>query len=161
MNKYLQGEANYDKHPVVKVKKVQHECMAGWENICNHFLDQLQKTPEDKKVIVIECYQGVMDEEIIPALQKNIEGNYFFSKDYMLSEDEIDLLVYPDVTDDEVFGYMTRLTLKDFFNVSKLSDAKKLIEQTEGTVLIYGCGASLLYPEAGLLIYADMARWEI
>ena len=36
----------------------------------------------------------------------------------MLSENEIDSLVYPDVTDDEVFGYMTRLTLKDFFDAS-------------------------------------------
>ncbi len=102
-----------------------------------------------------------MDEEIISALQENIEGSYFFSKDYMLSENEIDSLVYPDVTDDEVFGYMTRLTIKNFFDASKLSDAKKAIEENQGTIIVYGCGASLLYPKADLLIYADMARWEI
>src|SRR4051812_26678352 len=120
MNKYLKGESNYDKFPVIRVKNVQHACVTGWENICDYLLEQLDKIQANKKVIVVECYQGVMDEEIIPALQSNLEANYFFSKDYMLAEKEIDSLVYPDVTDDEVFGYMTRLTLKDFFNVSKL-----------------------------------------
>src|SRR5690349_13357101 len=148
MNKYLKGEPNYDKFPVIKVKNIQHECVTGWENICKHLLEQLKKIKENKKVIVVECYQGVMDDEIVSALQKNIEGTYFFSKDYMLSEKEIDSLVYPDVTDDEVFGYMTRMTLKAFFDASKLNDAKKSIEEKKGTVIIYGCGASLLYPQA-------------
>jgi len=161
MNKYLQGEPNYDKYPVVKVKNAQHNCVTGWENICKLLREQLDNIHANKKVMVVECYQGVMDEEIISALQKNLKGTYFFSKDYMLSENEIDSLVYPDVTDDEVFGYMTRLTLKDFFDTSKLNDAKRLIEKEKETVIIYGCGASLLYPEADLLIYADMARWEI
>jgi mannose-6-phosphate isomerase class I len=161
MNKYLKGKSNYDKFPVTKVKNVQHECVAGWEKICEHLLRQLNKIQADKKVILVECYQGVMDEEIVSALQKNIEGTYFFSKDYMLSESEINSLVYPDVTGDEVFGYMTRLTLKDFFDLSKLNDAKKIIEEKKGIVIIYGCGASLLYAKPDLLIYADMARWEI
>src|SRR6478672_9956956 len=56
---------------------------------------------------------------------------------------------------------MTRLTLKYFFDASKLNEVRKSIEEKNGTVIIYGCGASLLYPEADLLIYADMARWEI
>jgi len=161
MNKYLQGEPNYDKYPVIKAKIAEQECLVGWENICKHLLDQLDKIQADKKVIVVECYQGVIDDEIIPALQSNLEANYFFSKNYMLSEKEIDSLVYPDVTDDEVFGYMTRLAIKDFFDALKLNDAKKSIEEKEGTVIIYGCGASLLYPKADLLVYADMARWEI
>src|SRR5436190_16136640 len=79
----------------------------------------------------------------------------------MLSENEIDFLVYTDVTDDEVFGYMTRLTLKDFFDAHKLKEAKKVIGEKEGTVIVYGCGASIVYPDADLLIYIDMARWEI
>ena len=79
----------------------------------------------------------------------------------MLPEKRIDLLVYPDVTDDEIFGYMTRLRLNDFFDVSLIEATKKIIEQKEGRVIIYGPGASLLYPEPELLIYADMARWEI
>ena len=161
MNKYLQGESNYDKWPVIKVKRILHECLAGWEAICKHLMEQLHKIQTNKKVVVFECYQGVMDEEIISALQNNLKGAWFFTKDYMISENEVDSLLYSDVTDDEVFGYMTRLTLKDFFDTSKLKDAKISLEEQEGTAIVYGCGASLLYPEPDLLIYADMARWEI
>lgn len=161
MNKYIQGEPNYDKWPVIKVIDAKHECLVGWEAISKHLFEQLNKLQKKQKVIVFECYQGVMDEEIIAALQMNLEGSYFFSKDYMLSENKINSLVYPDVTDDEVFGYMTRLSLKDFFDTSKIEAAKKTIEEKEGTVIVYGTGASLLYPEPDLLIYADMARWEI
>jgi mannose-6-phosphate isomerase class I len=161
MNKYLQGGSNYDKWPVIKVKRILHECLVGWEAICKHLLEQLHKIQTNKKVIVFECYQGVMDEEIISALQNNLKGAWFFTKDYMISANEIDSLLYSDVTDDEVFGYMTRLTLQDFFDTSKLKDAKKSLEETGGTVIVYGCGASLLHPEPDRLIYADMARWEI
>ena len=161
MNKYLQGEPNYDKWPVIKVKNAKHECQVGWEAIIQHLLEQLNKIQKKQRVIVFECYQGVLDDEIITALQNGLEGNYFFSKDYLLPENKIDSLVFPDVTDDEVFGYMTRLILKDFFDASKIKSAKKTIEEKEGTVIVYGSGASLLYPEPDLLIYADMARWEI
>ena len=158
MNKYLQGKSNYDKYPVIKIKNAHHACMTGWENICNHLLEQSQKIPTKQKLIVIECYHGVMDEEIIPALQNNLQGNYFFSKDYMLDENKIDSLVYPDVTDDEVFGYMTRLTLQDFFEDEKTEAVKKEIDKTEDTMIVYGPGASLLCPQPHLLIYADMPR---
>jgi hypothetical protein len=161
MNKYLQGESNYDKWPAINVKNPKQECLVGWNAISRHLFEQLSKIQKKQKVIVFECYQGVMDKEIISELQKHLTGNWFFSKDYMLSENEIDSLVYPDVTDDEVFGCMTRLTLKDFFDVNKLNDAKKAIEENEGIVIVYGCGASILYPEAEILIYIDMARWEI
>ena len=161
MNKYLQGEPNYDKWPVIKVIDAKHECLVGWEAISKHLLEQLNKFQKKQKVIVFECYQGVMDEEIISALQMNLEGSYFFSKDYLLSENKINSLVYPDVTDDEVFGFMTRLSLKDFFDTSKIEAAKKTIEEKEGTVIVYGLAASLLCPEPDLLVYADMARWEI
>src|SRR6266480_2078565 len=161
MNKYLKGKSNYDKLPFIKVKNPQHECVTGWSTICKHLLERLDKIQATKKIIVVECYHGVMDEEIIPALQNNLQGSYFFSKDCMLASTEIDSLVYPDVTDDEVFGYITRLTLKDFFDATKTAIAKKTIEETEDTVIVYGPGASLLCPQPDLLIYADMPRWEI
>jgi hypothetical protein len=94
-----------------------------------------------------------------PALQTTFRELFFqrLHADF----NEIDSLVYPDVTDDEVFGYITRLTLKDFFDDAKTEVAKKAIEETEDTVIVYGPGACLLCPEPDLLIYADMPRWEI
>ena len=161
MNRYLQGESNYDKWPLIKVKNVKQEYPVGWESIAKYLLQELNKIQKKQKLIVIECYQGVLDEEIIPAWQYNLQGRYFFSKDCMLDEDKVDSNVYPDVTDDEVFGYITRLTLKDFFDPSKTEAARRAIQEAEETMIVYGPGACLLCPEPDLLIYADMPRWEI
>src|SRR5207244_1394048 len=65
------------------------------------------------------------------------------------------------VTDDPVFGRITRRMIDDFFDAAKLAAARDQIAAGErGLVLVYGTGASLLAPAADLLIYADLARWE-
>ena len=69
-------------------------------------------------------------------------------------------MVYPDVTDDEVFGYITRLTLNDFFDNDKIKSFKNELEKKQGTIVIYGVGATLLAQQYDLLIYFDMTRWE-
>jgi mannose-6-phosphate isomerase class I len=70
--------------------------------------------------------------------------------------------VFPDVTDDEVFGYMTRLNMIDFFDPEKLQQARRKLEQRHtGTIYVYGTGAALFTSTPSLLIYFDMPRWEI
>jgi mannose-6-phosphate isomerase class I len=71
-------------------------------------------------------------------------------------------MVYPDVTDDQIFGFMTQLTIDKFFDDEKLSALRKEIEdRTEGVVVVYGEGAAHVAPQSDILIYLDMARWEI
>jgi mannose-6-phosphate isomerase class I len=71
-------------------------------------------------------------------------------------------MVYPDVTDDRVFGFMTRLTLERFFDDKKLDTLRKQIDAIkEGVIIIYGEGAAYVAQQIDLLIYFDMARWEI
>ncbi|HYJ62234.1 MAG TPA: class I mannose-6-phosphate isomerase, partial [Parafilimonas sp.] len=56
--------------------------------------------------------------------------------------------------------YITRLTLKDFFDVDKIENFKKELSNKKGTIFIYGVGATLLTTQYDLLIYFDMTRWE-
>lgn len=153
--------SNYEKFPVVVVKDVQGEVAEGWSNVCNLLKAGIENIGKDKKVIVMECYPGIIDEEVIPWLSKELQGNFLFSKDCWKEERVIADMVYPDVTDDEVFGYITRLQMKDFFDKDNLAKAQEQIASaTEGIFLIYGCGASLLCRDADLLVYFDMPRWE-
>lgn len=161
MNTYLQGESNYDKYPLIRIAGYRHPAVTGWEAIGRYLREKAAALPAAKRVIVVECYQGVRDEEILPVLKDSLEGHYVWARDCLLPEEEIDRLVYPDVTDDEVFGYLTRLSMADFFDPSKRAAAQKMVEETRGTVIVYGPGASLLCPDPDWLIYADMARWEI
>src|SRR5207249_3607082 len=68
--------------------------------------------------------------------------------------------VQPDVTDDPVFGHLTQLQLEDFFEQEKLARLRAdAIQARAGLTLVYGVGASLIHP-GGVMLYADLARWE-
>lgn len=117
---------------------------------------------KQKVIVVVETYPGVYDDEIIKAIQNGLRpGTFFHVRDAYLSETQIDWLTYPDVTDDRIFGFMTRLTIGQFFDPQKLSAMQNSIREAEGPVVVYGTGASEVAQSWDLLIYADMARWEI
>lgn len=111
----------------------------------------------------METYQGIIHEEMMTNLKEKLHYDRFVhAEEFMLTEEEIKKLVYPDVTDDRVFGYLTRLEIDAFYDKTAVKEIRSELEQTEkGIIVIYGTGASYLCPDADLLIYADMARWKI
>jgi len=151
---------NYDKFPVIEYpgKNVSFE---GWETIVKELQQKIGTIEKSKKIIVLECYTGIHDQEVLDALTKQLPGKFFNTKACMPDEENIKALVYPDVTDDEVFGYITRLRLYEFFDEEKISQLQQEINSADEEVIyIYGVGASLLYPSYDLLVYFDMPRWE-
>ena len=70
-------------------------------------------------------------------------------------------MVSPFLTDDPVFGRMNGLGIDDFMDAGKLAIARDQISKAEGRVLVIGTGAALLVSQVDVLVYADLARWEI
>jgi mannose-6-phosphate isomerase class I len=159
----MNQESIFNLTPFIKVTGWEHECYTGWENICMVLANRLGKFNKSRKILVVECYQGVNHDEVLNNLRRLIQFKHFISTDDLfLPEKKIVELTYPDVTDDRIFGFITRLNMIDFFDKKAFGLAEsKLREISQGTVLIYGYGASLLAPEADLVVYLDMARWEI
>ncbi len=160
---YLKAPSKFNNLPVVEVTKNQYKVSNGWEAICIRLNKSIKSIPGKKKLVVIETYQGVIHEELIVNLMTGINPARFINtSELMMTEAEIKKLVFQDVTDDRIFGFLTRLTMDAYFNQEKVKGIEAELEATtEGVVLIYGYGASLLCPNPDLLIYADMARWEI
>jgi mannose-6-phosphate isomerase class I len=77
------------------------------------------------------------------------------------TELEIRTLTHPDVTDDRIFGVITQLALSDLFDPALLSQIQKSLTAGKQLTFVVGVGASLLAEKPDLLVYADMARWEI
>ncbi len=148
----------YEKYPYISVPG---EIWNGWNSILKKITSEITSGKNNRCVVAIECYQGVHHSELEKAF-KEIPHNLFVNTaEIFKSEEEIRKLTYPDVTDDAIFGYITRLTMSDLISTEKLNDKRQQIERSQGTVVVYGPGASVVAPEAGVLIYADMARWEI
>lgn len=155
-----QLKANFDKFPRITI--AGHTCIEGWKNIADKLQDIINKRNAGKIVIAVECYPGVYTSEIAAHLAKNIPAALLFDASIAMKTSEgIGKMVYPFVTDDPVFGFMTPLNLIDFFDTTKTSLLQdKIKERTAGICIIYGVGASLV-SSADVLIYADMPRWEI
>lgn len=139
-----------------------YTCTAGWEAIALQLKHELQQV-SGKKTIVIECYHGTDEEEIIEGLQSRLPGARIIrAAEAMRAPEDIDAMVEPYVTEDPVFGYIAPLSLHDLFDEEKISALEQEIEAAkEEWLLIIGTGASLLAAKPDLLLYADMPRWEI
>lgn len=168
MKMYPSKSSNYDKYPVVRVPEpYAGGCVAGWEAIAATLKSRLKglRAPAvaGRRILVVECYQGVDDEEVAGALREAFpEALFLPSKEAMRGEAELNALLADDITDDEIFGYMTRLQIDCYFDPEKVAAFRaRLARAAERLVIVYGTGAAYLAPSRDLLVYADMARWEI
>ena len=104
-------------------------------------------------------YPGVSKQEIVNNLIMKLGFDRVIDiETCALSEDDLDKLLKRNMTDDRVFGLMSHFEIEEFYDLSKLEEAKKSISSNE-RVAIYGFGASMIHNDS--LIYLDMTRWEI
>lgn len=160
--KYRQRKSNYCKRPVVEVQGDGEPLYQGWDAMGKQLAAYLIGSRKGRFTIAVDCYQGI-DDCVADNIFKQVQpAKSYFQNDYFADQDTIRAMTYPDVTDDRLFGYLTRLTIKDFFSETRVSAIRREIAAIdEGVVLVYGAGASLIVEEIDLLIYLDMPRWEI
>lgn len=154
--------SNFDKFPSVEVSKSSRDCTVGWREIGEVINNHISAIGKEKVIVVVDCYQGVSHVEVERALKEHVRHDEFYNAtDYFKSEKEVKEMVYPNVTDDLLFGYLTSLDIGDFFDQSKSAEFKeKLNKINQGIIIVYGEGAAHLV-QGDVLLYLDMARWEI
>ncbi len=143
----------YDKAPFIDVGP-ESECFVGWEAIASSLREQDCR-------ICVECYPGVFIQEIVGAISRHMHGwKVILAEDALLPEAVIEERFEKQLTDDPVFGRMSETTLADFFDPEALARLSREASAASKLVVV-GTGATLVCPDASLLIYADMARWEL
>jgi len=153
-------ESNYDKYPAVELK--DGKLWKGWEGIREALENQINRLKTERVVVVVETYQGVHHDELIEALSRIHPDLFIDTRKLFYPEEKIREMTWPDVTDDRVFGYMTRLTMQDFLDPGRMREAQRMMSGIDqGLILVYGYGASLVAEDPDILIWGDMARWEI
>lgn len=151
----------YDKQPFVAVSASSRDCSEGWKAIAERL--HAAAAERSASVLCIECYPGVFVHDVCDALRAVFRDcRMIATEELLLPPAEINRRVAPMLTDDPVFGRLSDIALEDFFDAKKLRDAQLSVRQpAAGRAVIIGTGAALVAPEADLLVYADLARWEI
>lgn len=152
-----QNRSNYDKFPVVPVS--DKRCAVGWTEIAMRIRNSIRP---GHFIVAVECYPGCFEQEIQDQLVAELKPQSVVSaSDVYLSEEKIRAVTARDLGDDPVFGFMNNYELNEFFDPAKVAATRRKIEQASGLVLVIGTGATLIAEHWDLLVYADMARWEI
>lgn len=155
--KYLNRKANYDKYPCTSIKGFEEQAFEGYENI----IKQINNTLNEKRVIVIDCYPGVDDKEVLPKFIEGIKPKFVIkSEDIFYDEDILNTMLDSYLTQDRVRGVMYYGSITDFVDKTKLQEAITKLKSNNDVCLVYGVGASLI-TTGDVLVYADMTRWEI
>lgn len=146
--------ANYDKFPSTKISG---KLIQGWKDIVLSLSECLNAT----EVLAVDFYAGVYEDEVINELQHLSANLLINTRELMKSEAEIRNLTECFMTDDVLFGYVTNMSLNDYFDQKKLQAAREQVLGAKGNVVVVGTGAAMVTPVNATLVYIDMARWEI
>ena len=158
--------SNYDKFPFVPVAAEANACQSGWAAIAGALQSALLAAPvapSQPRVLAVECYPGTdlgqLRRELTRALRP---ARCLVANELYYPAATIDALVAGPLTDDPVFGRLNGLTINDFFDPQQLQTAQaSLAASANELVLVLGTGATLVCPSPAVLVYADLARWEI
>jgi len=118
----------------------------------------------EQKNVLIDGYGGIFFNDIQQEIQRKIEENGFSVKfhltaDYFKSEEDVTEMVKPFLGGaEDVWGFRTELSLKDFFKLDELLALKK-DDQADINIVI-GIGAGLLNWDAPA-VYFDIPKNEI
>ena len=150
----------YDREPTTVIHGFDFGVCEGFESA----RDTLALQAAQAAVVVVECYPGV-SEEIFDLVHEAVRPDVTVrAEDAFYDGDELTHRMQAHLTDDRVRGVMYYGPMEDFLDPQAFADAQEHVAEACANgqrVLVYGVGATLVAPEHDLLVYCDLARWEI
>jgi hypothetical protein len=151
--------SNYDKQPTIRIADDASICVSGWPAIVQALRQRLSAST--RAVIVAECYPGVDLAEVRTALAALPGATLIAAEQALKSPQAIDQMLAPWLGDDPVFAIMRPWQLADFFDAEKTAELCRKTANASGLTVVYGTGAAYIAGRWDLLLYCDVARWEI
>lgn len=160
---YFEGrKSNYDKSPIISIDGFKNNAVRGYEKILDTLNEDIKKSNKKKTVIVVDYYHGVRKEELEKNLINKINAKkVIYSEEAKLPENILREKLDRNITEDRVFGVLSVHKINEFYDENILNLLKESIDKVDnGVVVVYGIGAALI-TKGDILIYGDLARWEI
>lgn len=152
--------STYDLAPTTDVEGFEAQAFQGVRAV----RAALAAQSENAGVVAVECYPGVSDDVCELVREAVLPDVVVRSEDAFLAGDELTCRMEPYLTDDRVRGVMYHGLMEDFIDSEALTNVRAHVGEAWANrqrVLVFGVGATLVEPEPDLLVYCDLARWEI
>jgi len=148
----------YDKFPFVAASSDDALCKLGWSEIGTALRACANLS---NAVVCVECYPGTILPPLLSGISTALSPDHtLLAGACYLAPTEIESRFGALLTTDPVFARMNPATIADFLDPVKVEQVRASITGP-GLHLIVGTGASLIATHPDILIYADLARWEI
>lgn len=148
----------YDLRPTIKVEEYTADAV-GHVGIVVSLKEKIAK--QNVQLVCLETYPGI-DENLLLEVVDGLSPKLIVrSESCIRPRDEINHELAKELTDDRVFGLMNHSDMTDYFDLVNIEVAQKKIRSIEGLVVVCGVGAAIVAPNADLMIYMDITRWEI
>ena len=113
-------ESNFQKSPVVELGQ-DLESWRGWRQIIAELRSHLSTLGKKKIVVAVDLYPGNSEDDFSSVLREGLEPELLISAQrVLLPSDQLDKLLASDVTDDPIFGKLTRFKLEDLWDQNRL-----------------------------------------
>ena len=151
-------KSNYDKFPATHVSG---KIYTGWQAV-RGAIEREAVARQGNCTVVVECYQGVLLEELCRELRLVGGAHFHDTAELFRPADEIERVTRPWITDDRLFGFRaSHFSYADFIDSTKVEALQRQLSAESGVRIVCGHGAAVAVPDADVLVYADMPRWEI
>ncbi|WP_296242731.1 class I mannose-6-phosphate isomerase [uncultured Faecalicoccus sp.] len=151
---YINFESKYDRFPTTKISGFQ--AYRGYDAI----YEELHSKCGSDTVLVFDYYPGVDENEVMQLIDRFDAAVKIATYDIFKESAQINEQLKYHITEDRVFGKMYYGDFIDLIDEDHLAAAKKQVQDTKGLRIVYGVAASLV-AKGDVLVYFDMARWEI
>lgn len=150
---------NFELYPVKTIEGMQG--LKGVQSIIDELQFELSKIEKSQKIVCIDYYYGVDEnivrENLVNALSPELVIDVGEAR---FPEDIISKKFGQFITEDRTNGVFSVANIEDFFDSEKLVELREKSEKSQGLVVIYGVGASLV-THGDICVYGSISYQTI
>ncbi len=116
---------------------------------------------KQKTVVVVDYYWGVNEKKLFDNVISKLGADLLIETDKIKYPEEIiEPKFHNFITDDRINGVFCTCHDVDFFDPALIDQARKQIEECQGTVVVYGVAATVV-TRGDILVYGDIGLEEV
>jgi hypothetical protein len=149
------NDHKYRPTPLIEIQSVTTGILEGFDEIGRTIKNECRNL----RYVAIETYPGTDKKPLIAGL-RHIFDEVVDTDEVMFSNEQLNEILFDDLTDDRVFGRLTHKKIEHITDSLKFSQLVEKLSMMKGKILLIGFGSSRLIDKA-CVIFTSVTRWEI